>query len=141
MKVLDRPEAAKNLKPAPPRAVLYYTPGLDLAPYAELLHELGLPARCVAPPELVDVKAPRVYLIGDDALADPGLMRAIEDLHGDLAAAIVVADASRQHETPDWAFAYLEAPPHLSELRFGLQSALRQIGLHERARNNQRDLD
>ncbi|MBV8085467.1 MAG: GAF domain-containing protein [Chloroflexi bacterium] len=123
------------------RGIVYCSAGLALAAYADLLAELGLDVRDLEPPAFVDIKSPRVYLLGEDALDNPRLLHAVEDLHGDLAAAIVVTQAARQHDIPAWAFAYLEAPAHLSELRFALLSALRQIGLHERARKAQVDLD
>src|SRR5262249_51579639 len=99
-----------------------------------------LNARRIEPADLVDVKAPQVYLVHGALLSDPAALRTVEDLHGDLSAAIALTDRGAG-PVPDWLFGLLEEPVEPAALSVALRSALRQIGLHERARRAQIALD
>ncbi|MFI5265778.1 MAG: HD-GYP domain-containing protein [Chloroflexota bacterium] len=122
------------------RATLYYAPGVDVEPFAGTLAELGLNARCLEPAELVDVKFPQVYLLDSAALDDVRLRRTVEDLQGDLSAVLLVAGGAVS-EAPEWVFALIQQPVSQAALVVALRNALRQIGLNERARKAQMDLD
>ena len=122
-------------------ATVYYTPGLSgCGALRGGLAELRLGARCLEPAALVDVKQPQIYLLDEAGLADPRLRRQVEDLHGDLSAALLVADGGLD-EIPDWVFAVVPEPVQPAPLRVALRNALRQIALNERARKAQMDLD
>jgi HD-GYP domain-containing protein (c-di-GMP phosphodiesterase class II) len=121
--------------------LLYHPPSLDPAPWREALLELQLDIRCLTPPELVDVKLPRIYLLDGQALADARLMRAVADLTGDLSAVVVLAPPGTQPVDDIRVFGWLDSPPSLAALKTALRSALGQIELHERARRAQLDLD
>lgn len=140
MKVLDRPARAALRHFDDARGTIYYPTSLDIERFAEPLAELRLNARCLEPAALVDVKSPQIYLLDGKLLTDARALRTVEDLHGDLSAAIALI-SSPDRPTPNWLFALLEEPVRAEALRIALQNALRQIGLHERTRKAQMDLD
>ncbi|HEU0168700.1 MAG TPA: GAF domain-containing protein, partial [Chloroflexota bacterium] len=125
------------------RGVVYCSPDVDARRFAPLLSDLGLEACSLERPALVDVKARRVFLVGAGALSDAGLAQAVDDLGGDLAATVVLAEAGQevQAECGLAPAAWLEGPVSARELRHAMGSALRQIGLQERARRAQQEID
>ncbi|HLG73891.1 MAG TPA: HD domain-containing phosphohydrolase [Chloroflexota bacterium] len=140
MKVLERPAGGGLTRVPEPRGTVYYAAGLDVERFAGVFAQLQLNARCIEPADLVDVKAPQLYLLNSAVLSDAELLRTIEALHGDLAAAIALTDDGAT-AVPQWLFGLLEEPVDPAALAVALRSALRQIGLHERARRAQMDLD
>ena len=140
VKVLERPAGGGLTRVPEPRGTVYYAAGLDVERFAGVFAQLQLNARCIEPADLVDVKAPQLYLLNSAVLSDAELLRTIEALHGDLAAAIALTDDGAT-AVPQWLFGLLEEPVDPAALAVALRSALRQIGLHERARRAQMDLD
>ncbi|SRR5579884_337730 len=137
MRVLDRPADIRLRHFDDARGTVYYTPDSRVERFEDVLAAARLNARRVEPACLVDVKAPQIYLLGADAAADARLVRTLEDLRGDLAAAIVLGAA----EAPEWVFALLEEPVRPAALAVALRNALKHIGLNEQMRRAQLDLD
>ncbi|MBV8086132.1 MAG: GAF domain-containing protein [Chloroflexi bacterium] len=125
------------------RGVVYCSPDVDARRFAPLLAGLELQTCSLDHPELVDVKARRVFLLSADALADARLARAVDDLSGDLAATVVLAETGQDVEAECGLApaAWLEGPVSARELRHAMNGALRQIGLQERARGAEQEID
>jgi hypothetical protein len=140
MKLLDRPPEATLRHVEDAQGTLYYAPGVNVEPFADVLFDLRLNARCLEPAALVDVKSPQLYLLDGAALGKPALLREVADLRGDLSEVILLAN-TQASQTPAWIFALLSEDAGAAALAVAVRNALRQIALNERSRRAQLDLD
>src|SRR5438067_830094 len=94
MQVLDRPASGVQPPLEDARGTLYYSAGLDVERFCQTILELRLNVRRLDPAALVDIKAPQVYLLAEEALREPRLARDVAELHGDLSAVVVIGESA-----------------------------------------------